>query len=173
MGRVFLVRGRAPWGEPGLGRGFLQLARRRLGSKNGFQCARRVLDSRVEDKEVEVLDLSPETVGTFDLVLFLSVLYHMKHPLLALEKVASGCQRQLILWTQVALTEWDHPAAAFYPDTELNGDPSNWWGPNPPAVEAMLKVVGFTRVQQAYLWHAPPEDDTVTGRGNAVFHSWK
>ena len=53
------------------------------GTKDGFDCARRVLNSRVEDLEIEVLDLSAATVGTFDLVLFLSVLYHMKHPLLA------------------------------------------------------------------------------------------
>jgi tRNA (mo5U34)-methyltransferase len=36
---------------------------------------------------------------------------------------------------------------AFYPSAELDGDPTNWWGPNPAAVIAILKSVGFKRVQ--------------------------
>ena len=39
------------------------------------------------------------------------------------------------------------PAAAFYPGRELNGDPTNWWGPNEAAVHGMLRSVGFTRVE--------------------------
>ncbi len=29
----------------------------------------------------------------------------------------------------------------------MNRDASNWWGPNPAAVEAMLRAVGFARVE--------------------------
>jgi len=54
------------------------------GTKRGFELARRALGSQIEDKTIDVLDISPEAVGTFDLVLFLGVLYHMRHPLLAL-----------------------------------------------------------------------------------------
>ncbi len=50
-----------------------------------FKLAGKILQSRVEDKDIEVLDISPEAVGLFDLVLFLGVLYHLKHPLLGLE----------------------------------------------------------------------------------------
>jgi hypothetical protein len=39
------------------------------------------------------------------------------------------------------------PAAAFYPGRELNGDPTNWWGPNAAAVHGMLRAVGFARVE--------------------------
>ena len=117
------------------------------GTKDGFDCARRVLNSRVEDLEIEVLDLSPATVGTFDLVLFLSVLYHMKYPLLALERIASVCRHHLILWTQLDLMTIAGPAVAFYPGSELNDDPSNWWAPNPSAVEGMLGTVGFNKVE--------------------------
>jgi tRNA (mo5U34)-methyltransferase len=145
------------------------------GTKTGFECARRLLESRVEDREVEVMDLSPETVGgVFDLVLFLGVLYHMPHPLLVLERVASVCARQLILWTQIDLAHLSAPAMAFYPGRELNGDPTNWWGPNPPAVVGMLQTVGFTRVENVYTWMAPPESpDQPTARGNAIFHAWR
>ena len=58
--------------------------------KAGFQLAREVLNSRVEDSDTDVMDLSPERVGSFDVVLFLGVLYHLPNPLLALERVASG-----------------------------------------------------------------------------------
>lgn len=116
-------------------------------TKAGFELARRALDSRVEDVEIDVMDLAPDRVGTFDLVLLLGVLYHMRHPLLALERVASVTADQLILETHVDLTWTRRPAMAFYPGLELGWDPTNWWGPNPEAVMAMLRVVGFRRVE--------------------------
>jgi len=117
------------------------------GSKAGFELARRALGSRVEDREVEVLDLSPETVGTFDVVLFLGVLYHMRHPLLALERVASVTRELLIVETYVELVHTRRPVMTFYPGKELRDDVSNWWAPNPAAVVAMLRDVGFARVE--------------------------
>lgn len=117
------------------------------GTKAGFDLAREALGSHVEDRALDVMDLSPETVGVFDLVLFLGVLYHLRHPLLALEKVASVTARQLILETEVALTGVPCPAMAFYPGTQLNNDPTNWWAPNPRALKEMLKDVGFTRIE--------------------------
>jgi tRNA (mo5U34)-methyltransferase len=117
------------------------------GSKNGFELARRALDSRVEDRLIDVMDISPEAVGVFDLVLFLGVLYHLRHPLLALEKVAAVTAGCLVLETEVDLVGDRRPAMAFYPGTELNEDPTNWWAPNPPALVGMLKDVGFSRVE--------------------------
>jgi tRNA (mo5U34)-methyltransferase len=116
------------------------------GTKDGFELARRTLGSRVEDRELDVLDLSPETVGVFDVVFFLGVLYHMKHPLLALERVSSVTRELLIMSTFVDATWTRRPAAAFYPRAEANSDPTNWWGPNPGAVVAMLETAGFARV---------------------------
>ncbi len=117
------------------------------GTKDGFDLARRALDSKVEDHEIDVLDLSPETVGTFDVVLMLGILYHMKHPLLALEKVRSVTKERLIMSTFVDMTWWPKPAAAFYEGSEANRDPTNWWGPNPAAVVGMLRAAGFERVE--------------------------
>jgi tRNA (mo5U34)-methyltransferase len=117
------------------------------GTKDGFNLARTALESKVEDKEIDVLSLSPEEVGVFDVVLFLGVLYHMRHPLLALEKVASVTGEMLILDTHVDLVYSQRPLMAFYPEKELNNDPTNWFGPNPKAVIEMLKLVGFKRVE--------------------------
>ena len=117
------------------------------GTKAGFLLAREALRSRVEDVEIDVMDLSPERVGTFDVVFFLGVLYHLRHPLLALERVASVTRELLVLETVVDLVGLGRPAAAFYPGTELNADPTNWWAPNIEGAEAMLRAVGFTSVR--------------------------
>lgn len=116
-------------------------------SKAGFALAREALGSKVEDREIDILDLSSEAVGVWDVVLCLGVLYHMRHPLLALERVASVTGRQLILETHVDMTLQRRPAMAFYPSHELDLDPTNWWGPNPEAVVGMLHAVGFDRVE--------------------------
>jgi len=129
--------------------------RNRPGAKDGFELARKVLRSKVEDLEMEVLDISSERIGVFDVVLFLGVLYHMRHPLLALERVFSVTKRLLILETAVDATFTRRPAMVFYPGNELRGDSSNWWGPNRPAVEAMLRTVGFRQVKLVAK-HSPP-----------------
>ena len=116
------------------------------GSKAGFELAREALGSRVEDAYVDVMELVPDQLGTFDVVLFLGVLYHMRHPLLALERVAAMTRERLILETHVDMPFTRRPAAAFYPRDELNHDDTNWWGPNAAAVEGMLRSVGFHEV---------------------------
>jgi tRNA (mo5U34)-methyltransferase len=120
------------------------------GTKDGFNLARNILNSKVEDLEIDLLELSPERVGTFDLVLCLGVLYHMPNPLLALERIFSVTKRQLILDTHVEHLMTSRPMIAFYPGTELSNDPTNWCGPNRAAVEAMLKTVGFRRAEMVY-----------------------
>ncbi|MEO7190053.1 MAG: DUF1698 domain-containing protein [Vicinamibacterales bacterium] len=114
--------------------------------KAGFELARAALHSHVEDVDVDVMELSPERLGVFDVVLFLGVLYHLPHPLLALERVSSVTKDLLVLETVVDMVGETRPAAAFYPGKELNGDPTNWWGPNHAAVVGMLQSVGFDRV---------------------------
>ena len=117
------------------------------GDKRGFDLAKQALNSRVEEKEIDVLELSPAAIGTFDVVLFLGVLYHMRHPLLAMEKVASVTSGMVVLETVVDLLSTRRPAMAFYPFNELGQDQTNWCGPNPACVVAMLKTVGFKRIE--------------------------
>ncbi len=135
------------------------------GTKEGFLTASRILGSRADDLEIDVMDLSPDKVGTFDLVLFVGVLYHLRHPLLALERVASVTGDQLIFDSHTAKVEDPDPVMLFYPGTELNDDPTNWWGANPPAVEAMLRDVGFRRIERKH-----PE---LIPEGRLIIHAWK
>jgi tRNA (mo5U34)-methyltransferase len=137
--RVVALDGPA-WREPAWGPGG-------FGTRSGFELARRALGSSVEDRELELDDISPASVGRFDVVLFLGVLYHLKHPWVALERVASVCDGLLIVETHADLLDLRRPAMALYPGDEIAGDASNWWGPNVAALRAMLREEGFTRVE--------------------------
>jgi len=154
------------------------------GKKAGFNLARQALNSKVEDLESEVLDLAPEKIGAFDVVFFFGVLYHMRHPLLALEKIAAVTKHHLILETKVDLLWWKTPAMAFYLGDELNGDPTNWWAPNVPGLCDMLRAVGFKRVEVVGAprpWYVRLADTIAGGRfsrekfqrDRVAVHAWK
>lgn len=115
--------------------------------KAGFELARAVLESKVEDIEATIDEIDDTTVPVSDVVLFLGVLYHLRNPFDALERVASVTGRHLILETGTDMLWHRRPAAAFYPGSELAQDASNWWGMNPAAVVAMLKTCGFEHVR--------------------------
>lgn len=129
---------------------------------DGFDLAHEALRSDVVPRYYDVLELDPAELGTFEIVLFLGVLYHMRHPLLALEKVAAMTDGLLILESHVAMTDALVPAMRFYRGRELNNDPTNYWGPNEDCIEAMLHDVGFkhTKVYPG------------CGVGRAVIHAW-
>jgi tRNA (mo5U34)-methyltransferase len=140
--------------------------------KAGFEFARRALGSKVEDLEIDVYDLSPATVGVFDVVLFVGVLYHLKDPLGALERVASVTKHLLIVETAIDLMRLRAPALAFYPSAELNNDPTNWFGPNVACVDAMLRACGFRRVECVFKYSWLKSLATATSkkiRGHAPF----
>jgi tRNA (mo5U34)-methyltransferase len=157
------------------------------GAKVGFELARKVLGSKVEDKEIDVMDISPENIGAFDYVLFLGVLYHLRHPLLALEKVSSVTRDQLILETHVELIGGKRPVIAFYPGDEVNNDATNWCGPNRSAIKSMLQDVGFRKVKCIYKTPLITRiENAILNRGHhrislwsrtklarMVFHAWK
>ena len=113
----------------------------------GFDLARRYLAPEVEAVVCDLMDLRHNPVGNFDLVLFLGVLYHLKHPLYVLETLFDLTVEHLVIETQLDLTDCDRPAMVFYPGDEMGGDASNWWGPNAQCVMDMLGAVGFSRVE--------------------------
>ena len=126
------------------------------GTKAGFELAHAALGSRVESLRIDPLDLDPARVGgAWDLVLFLGVLYHLREPIAVLERVRSVCSGLLVLETEVAMLMNQRPAAEFFPGTELNQDPTNWWSPNVAATVGMLRVAGFEEVSVAWRRRAP------------------
>jgi len=114
--------------------------------RESFEVARSLVAPDLEDRIIDISDLSPQTVGTFDIVLFSGVFYHLRHPLLTLEQIAALATETLIVETHLDALDIERPAMVMYPGRELNDDPTNWWGPNPACVTAMLHDVGFAHV---------------------------
>jgi len=156
------------------------------GSKRGFDLAKRVIGSKVEELLIDPLDLSPERVGQWDVVLFSGVLYHMKYPLLSLERAASVTREMIIVETALDMLFHRRPAMAFYEGSELSQDETNWCGPNHAAVKAMLRTAGFKRIEVAYNRSLPMRAARAAKRlfkgeyplsavqkGRATYHAWK
>jgi tRNA (mo5U34)-methyltransferase len=136
------------------------------------------LDDRVELRRQTVYDLV-RSEESFDLVLFMGVLYHLRHPLLALDAVAARAKRLVVLQTLTVETDggrdeprrfrnldWDERARLLEPgwpsmlfvEHRLFGDPTNWWVPNHAAVEAMARSAGLEILAQPAeeLWLCRP-----------------
>jgi tRNA (mo5U34)-methyltransferase len=122
-----------------------------------FNICRAALNSRATAFLTNVYDLSLRGFGTFDLVMFFGVLYHLRNPILALEKIFSICSGTVLLQTH----GFEDPAigdqsmARFYPFGIESGppekrswDPTVFWIPNGACVRDMLRHVGFVDIEQ-------------------------
>jgi tRNA (mo5U34)-methyltransferase len=129
--------------------------------------AREQLGLEVEFVQADVYDIDRVTAGEkFEYVLFMGVLYHLRHPLYALEKVA-GLVKKKLLFQSMERGAWETTAFADdYPFSERDvffddrfprmyfienayaGDKTNWWIPNPACTQAMLRSVGLRIVDR-------------------------
>jgi tRNA (mo5U34)-methyltransferase len=149
-----------------------------MNALSNFRLMRDVLNSRVEERMIAVEDLSRETVGQFDVSLFLGVLYHAANMMDYLTRLRAITTKVAVVESLVDLLQIEEPAAAFYPPGVLNNDSSNYWGPNIACVTEMLKRVGFSSVDFIGLWDkntraaldGKPVDGPVTS-GRAVWHA--
>ena len=112
-----------------------------------FRLMRSMLNSRVDYRIHDMYELTPGTVGTFDIVIFFGVLYHLKHPLLALERVCALTNDLACVDTFVADDGQPNPRMEFYEHAELGGQTDNWVGPNIPCLLAFCRTAGFARVE--------------------------
>ena len=146
-------------------------------------------------QDVEFRNLSVYDVGTlgerFDLVIFMGVLYHLRHPLLALDLIREHVAADMMLFQTMQQgskaaydAPEDHPFHKpgtydppeyfddpAYPkmhfiEQRFAGDWTNWWAPNRACSEAMLRAAGFTV-------EAHPEDEVYLCRVAPVpFAEW-
>ena len=140
------------------------------------------LEERIDFREGSVYELARRG-ERFDLVWFLGVLYHLRHPLLALDLLRELTGRQLVLQTLTMpgndalqapgsiglferswLTRPGWPRMAFI-EHSLAGDPTNWWAPNHACVEAMVRSAGFSVVarpgHEIYVCEPNPDEPHV------------
>jgi tRNA (mo5U34)-methyltransferase len=122
--------------------------------------------------DVELKKLSVYEVGRlqerFDLVLFMGVLYHLRHPLLALDLLHEHVVKSLLVFqtlqrgpeadgfelapdypfSETAIFEVAGMPRAAFIEKSYAGDPTNWWVPNPACSMAMLRSAGFELVSR-------------------------
>ena len=133
----------------------------------------------IEFREMSVYDL-PSLGQTFDVVLFMGVLYHLRHPLLALDILREFvCGDMLVFqsmlrgsaqsgevapdyhfWQKQQFEDESYPRM-FFVEHKYSGDPTNWWIPNRACAEAMLRSAGFEIVDH-------PEEEIFICRRSAV-----
>jgi tRNA (mo5U34)-methyltransferase len=116
----------------------------------------------VEFRRMALWDIA-ELGERFDLVIFMGVLYHLRHPLLALDLIHEHVARDRMLFQ--SMQRGSHEVARVNADYDFNAptvfnepgypkmhfiehsyahDETNWWVPNRACVEAMLRSSGFS-----------------------------
>ena len=122
--------------------------------------------AEVEGHDIEFRKLSVYDVAalgeTFDVVVFMGVLYHLRHPLLALDLIYEHVARDMLIFQSMQrgsrdvepvaddylFQETEHFDRPGYPkmhfiEKHYSNDPTNWWVPNRACTEAMLRSSGF------------------------------
>lgn len=120
-----------------------------LPGKLGFDMAHRYLDSRVESVVDDFMTMDLEALGTFDVVLYLGVLYHMVDPIGALRRVRRVTGSLAVIETAAVHVPYYEGCnlVGFYAANELQGDYSNWFAPTATALGGMCRAAGFKSVE--------------------------
>jgi len=119
----------------------------------------------IELKQMSVYDIA-RLGRKFDLVLFLGVFYHLRHPLLALDLIHEHVAGDLLLFQSLQRGDpgtfeisenqpfseqeiFEHPnyPKLFFVEERYADDPTNWFIPNRAAAEAMLRSSGFSVIE--------------------------
>ena len=107
--------------------------------------------------EMNVYDVSPENLGKFDVVFCFGVIYHLRHPLYALDKLAAVCTEDIFIESAI-LDDFspyrggighgypNQMVMEFYPDKQYGDNSSNWWVPSLPCLAHMARAAGFDPV---------------------------
>lgn len=133
--------------------------------RQGFFLAHELLDSKVEFHHASIYAIHPDDFGLFDLVFFFGVYYHLKNPILALERIASLTRELAMIESQVMILSpqvthrpfWKRippqpptsshestvTSSFFFEHDELNQDPTNWWVPTIPCLLGTVRSAGF------------------------------
>ena len=123
--------------------------------------AAKVSGSDIEFRKMSVYEL-PALEEKFDLVLFMGVFYHLRHPLLALDLLRQYAAKDWLVFQSMQRGSQTRPAIdddypfwqsemfdlPGYPkmhfvEKKYSQDATNWWIPNRACVEAVLRSAGF------------------------------
>lgn len=127
------------------------------GTKDGFNLVHQLLNSNVESLDIDLYNLEPEKLGTFETVLFLGVLYHLDDPLGGLRKAASMANNLFIVET----TSEEHDADGkpytkndpmFITNTKrFESTKHGIYSINVARIEELFQDLGFTKIK--FKWY--------------------
>lgn len=129
--------------------------------RTGFSLAKEIKKSSVEYRRCSVYDLPVEFDEKFDIVLFLGVYYHLKHPLLAFERIWQTLNTQGMIYFEGAILDFAYNIdsfwaknrellahlssipVAYFTSEKFALDASNWYVPTAVCLQEWLKATGF------------------------------
>ncbi len=133
-----------------------------------FDIAHRALNSQVKRKEINIYDISPQSVGLFDIVFCGSVLIHLTDPIKALWKIAGVTKEKAIIATSIMPGTNQQPVAAMIGYNRGDG----WWEPTRSCLELMAISAGFVGIEWVGDFVLNYRDQEV-GPYHGVLHAYK
>jgi tRNA (mo5U34)-methyltransferase len=132
-----------------------------LPGKRGFDVAHDALGSRVKPVVADFTSMDLDQLGTFDVSLYLGVLYHMHDPFRCLKRLARVTRELAVIETSaIRIPGYERSKLwEFYETDELEGDVNNWWAPSEAALLAMCRAAGFSRAESL---SAPPGHGSIS-----------
>ena len=119
----------------------------RWSGMEGFNYAHKKLNSKVRTSTIPFENISEETIGRWDVILFLGVFYHLPNPFDITEKLTKICNDTLVLETyidhQLQSVQPRMPLVRFYPNGEVTNDKTTYWGPNTYFLDDFFGKIGF------------------------------
>lgn len=120
--------------------------------------------------DMTVYDATPQLLGgAFDVVFFFGTIYHLRHPMLALDRLSALCQGEIFLESAI-LDDFspyrgglgkgypnNEMVMEFYPENQYGGNDSNWWSPTLNCLMHMVRAAGFDQVEGWKLTSNPQE----------------
>jgi len=123
--------------------------------KDGFLLAHQTLNSKVEHRRLAAEDFDVATLGTFDLVLFLGVFYHLRSPIQVLDRIRAVTTGTLICETHALVPAFHekYPLVSFFPGDGLEAGLKYEFSSEPTieAMRQMLRSSGFTKVDVKHM----------------------
>lgn len=135
--------------QPDQSRDLTDFWRPDLPGQRAFNLARKILNSQVESIVADFATMDLDSLGQFDVVLYLGVLYHMKEPLTALERVRQVTNQMALIETvatDIAGYE-ELGLVRFHSGSDLGTDFGNWFVPSAAGLIGLCHAAGFSQVE--------------------------
>ncbi|MCF7974520.1 MAG: DUF1698 domain-containing protein [Phycisphaerae bacterium] len=128
-------------------------------------------DEQCKRFDMSVYDINANQLGEFDIVFFFGTIYHLRYPLLALDKISAICSQEI--YVESAILDDFSPYQGglgkgypgkqmlmeFYPGDQYGMNETNWWSPTLNCLLALVYTAGFSSVEG---WKLAEKPDTLS-----------